>query len=396
MSVNVDLNRSNGNRQQRRPDAWSVYGNCIASLFNEGMEVVADDSGILSLRAPARGRAIAWLTVAFWLSNLLLLNLGTILSDNPHMAAIMAMRALATLFGLLLCYLIHRVLNLPSVGTWRRRIIALALMAPIAAESFAWVNFFAIMFADPSVRLSDFTWSGAVSTISFFTWFFLAWAGVYLALLYSYDVQKEQYRSAELQAQAHAAQLRALHSQINPHFLFNSLNSVSALILDGKAADADAMVSKLSQFLRMGLAVDPSERIPLSVEIALQRTYLDIERLRYPDLDVTIAVPAELETVLVPSLILQPIVENAVKHGLAASPPPIRIAIAATEEQGQLQIEVTDNGTGAKGLSKGAGIGLRHIGERLRLLYGDQGLLTHGRISAGGYKVQLIIPVERT
>ena len=345
--------------------------------------------------APGRGRAIAWLTVAFWLSNLLLLNLGTLLSGNPHMAPIMAMRALAMLFGLLLCYLIHRVLNLPSLTSWRRRIIALALMAPIAAESFAWVNFFAIMFADPSVRLSDFTWTGAVNTISFFTWFFLAWAGVYLALLYSYDVQEERFRSSELQAQAHAAQLRALHSQINPHFLFNSLNSVSALILDGKTGDADAMIAKLSQFLRMGLAVDPTARIQLSREMALQRAYLDLERLRYPDLGVTIAVPAELETALVPSLILQPIIENAVKHGVAASPPPIGIAVTATEDDGRLSIEIRDNGTRGDGSPKGAGIGLRHVGERLRLLYGDQGLMTHGLIPGGGYKVRILIPIER-
>lgn len=356
---------------------------------------MADDSRSLTLRRPGRGAAIAWLTVAFWLSNLVLLNLGTLLSGNPHMAAIMAMRALATLFGLLLCYFIHRLLNLPSLSSWRRRIIALALIAPIAAEAFAWVNFFAIMFADPSVHLSDFTWTGAVSTISFFTWFFLAWAGVYLALLYSYDVQDERLRSSELQAEAHAAQLRALHSQINPHFLFNSLNSVSALILDGKSADADAMVSKLSQFLRMGLAVDPSEKIPLSREIALQRAYLSLERLRYPDLDVTIAVPAKLRTAWVPSLILQPIVENAVTHGVAVTPPPVGITISAVEDEGRLNIEVRNDGTKSDHSSKGAGIGLRHVGQRLRLLYGDAGLLSHGPLPAGGYRVQLIIPLER-
>jgi hypothetical protein len=347
------------------------------------------------LRAPGRGRAIAWLTVVFWLSNLLLLNLGTLLSGNPHTAAIMAMRALATLFGLLLCYLIHRLLNLPLLSSWRRRVVALALIAPLAAESFAWVNFFAIMFADPGVRLSDFTWGGAVSTVSFFTWFFLAWAGVYLALLYSYDVQDERYHSSELQAQAHEAQLRALHSQINPHFLFNSLNSVSALILDGKSGDADAMVSKLSQFLRIGLAVDPSERILLSREISLQRAYLDLERIRYPDLDVTIAVPAELRTVFVPSLILQPIVENAVKHGVAVTPPPVGITIAASEKEGRLIIEVRNDGTASNRSSKGAGIGLHHVGQRLRLLYGDQGLLSHGPIPAGGYRVEIIMPLKR-
>jgi two-component system LytT family sensor kinase len=356
---------------------------------------VTDDRLSIAFPTSRRARGIAWLTMAFWLSNLLLLNLGTLLSGNPHTAAIMGMRALATLFGLLLCYLIHRLLNLPSMATWRRRIIALALAAPIAAECFAWVNFFAIMFADPTLSLRNFTWSDAVSTISFFTWFFLAWAGIYLALLYSYVVQDERYRSAELQAQAHAAQLRALHGQVNPHFLFNSLNSVSALILDGKSADAETMVSKLSHFLRMGLAVDPSETIPLSREIALQRAYLNLERIRFPDLDVTIQIPTELETALVPALILQPIVENAVKHGVAVSPSPVRIVIAATVQSGALSLEVRNDGAAASEPSQGAGLGLRHVSERLRLLYGDEGLLTHNRISAGGYSVQITMPVHR-
>jgi two-component system LytT family sensor kinase len=295
----------------------------------------------------ARTRAIVWLTLAFWLSNFVLMNLGSALSGNPHLGPLMAMRGLALLFGLFLFWLIHRLLTRPSMASLRRRIIALALVSPVAAEIYAWVNFFAEMVVDPSVGFGNVTWPNVVRAISFWTWFFLAWAGLYLALLYSFDVQEERQHSAELQAQAHAAQLRALHSQINPHFLFNSLNSVSALILDGKAAAAEAMVTKLSQFLRMGLAVDPTEKIPLASEIALQRAYLDIERLRYPDLDVRIAVPAGLESVLVPSLILQPVVENAVKYGVAGSLPPTRIDITARERDGRLCLEVADTGTGS-------------------------------------------------
>ncbi len=344
--------------------------------------------------ATARGRAIVWLTLAFWLSNFLLLTLGTALAGNPYLAGITGMRALALLFGLLLCYLIHRLLGRPSLASLRRRIIALALVAPVAAESFAWVMFFAEMAADPAVSFGNVTWPNVVRAISFWTWFFLAWAGLYLALVYNFDVQEERQRVAELQAQAHAAQLRALHSQINPHFLFNSLNSVSALILDGKAAEADDMVSKLSQFLRMGLAVDPSERITLKRELALQRAYLEIERLRYPDLEVEIALPPELENVLVPSLILQPIVENAVKYGVAGSPPPTRISIAAAKVQERLRIEVVDNGPGAGPTAAGAGIGLRHVAERLRLLYGGRAALTNGALPAGGYRVGLTLPAE--
>lgn len=354
------------------------------------------EAGAAPAAGSARTRALVWLTLAFWLSSFLLMNLGTALSGNPHLAGLMGMRALALLFGLLLCYLIHRVLNRPSMASLRRRIIALALMAPIAAETYAWVNFFAEMAVDPSVGFGNVTWPNTVRAISFWTWFFLAWAGLYLALLYSFDVQEERRRVAELQAQAHAAQLRALHSQINPHFLFNSLNSVSALILDGKGREAESMVSKLSQFLRMGLAVDPTEKVPLDREIALQRAYLDIERLRYPDLDVTIALAGESGPLLVPSLILQPIVENAVKYGVAASPPPARIAIAAKREGDRLAIEVTDDGAGAGPPSAGAGIGLRHVAERLRLLYGERAALSYGVRPEGGWRVQLTLPAERT
>ena len=355
---------------------------------------MAVEAGMPHAWTTTRWRAIVWLTLAFWLSNFVLLNLGTFLSGNPHIVGIVAMRALSLLFGLLLCYLIHRVLTRPSLGTLRKRIIALALMAPVAAESFAWVNFFADMAADPSVGFDEVTWSSAVRTISLFTWFFLAWAGLYLALLYSFDVREERYHSAELQAQAHAAKLRALHSQINPHFLFNSLNSVSALILDGRVEEADAMVSMLSRFLRMGLAVDPSDTIPLEKELALQRAYLEIERLRYPDLQVEIALPAALENALVPSLILQPIVENAVKYGVAGSPPPARITICARQEEGQIIIEVIDGGTSAKSATAGAGIGLRHVAERLRLLYGEQAALVHGALPEGGYRVRISMPME--
>lgn len=343
----------------------------------------------------AHGRATIWLTLAFWLSNFVLLTLGTALSGNPHLAGITAMRALAMLFGLALCYVIHHVLTRPWLSTWRRRIVALALMAPVCAESFAWVIFFAEMAVDPNLSLNDVSWTGAVRTITFWTWFFLAWAGLYLALSYSFDVQAEQERTAELQARAYVAQLRALHSQINPHFLFNSLNSLSALILDREVEKAEAMVSKLSSFLRTGLAIDPSACIPLASEIALQRAYLEIEQLRYPDLSVEIVVPHELEDMLVPSLILQPVIENAVKYGVAGSPPPSRIVISVHVESADLVILVTDSGRGDASSGPGAGIGLRNVAERLRLMHGERASLDRGPLPGGGYQVRLTMPMER-
>jgi hypothetical protein len=340
-----------------------------------------------------RVRSILWVTLIFWISNFLLSTLGTALEGNPHLGPITETRLGTTLLGLAFCFLIHLLLR--RLSTTRKRLIALAIVAPIAAETFAWARFFAEAAVDPSLSLQNFTWSGAVRTISFYTWFFLAWAGFYLAVSYSFDVREEQQRSAEIRERAHVAQLRALHSQINPHFLFNSLNSVSALILDGKIELADEMVTKLAQFLRLGLAADPSHKIPLSSELELQRTYLSIEQLRYEDLHVSIDVPDELLSAKVPALILQPIVENAVKYGVASAPPPATIAIEAWNIGRDLHIQVTDSGKSSAPKTKGAGIGLSNVLQRLRLIYGeDRTKLDVTKLTDGSFQVGLAFPME--
>ena len=342
-----------------------------------------------------RSRAALGLTLVFWGSNYVLLTLGTALSGNPHVGAISGVRLLTTLLGLTFCYLIHLLLQHPRLPSARARLIALALVAPVAAETFAWASYFAEAAVDPSLRTAEITWGSAIRTISFWTWFFLAWAGLYLALSYSFDAREEQQRSAELKELAHVAQLRALHSQINPHFLFNSLNSVSALILDEKSDRAEAMVVKLARFLRLGLAADPTERIPLSVEMDLQRSYLEIEQLRFADLRIDIDVPEELETALVPSLILQPIIENAVKYGVAGALPPASISIRAAANGSTLLLEVTDSGKGGGKPSGAGGIGLANVRERIRQIYGaDKSEPKAGPLPSGGFRVQLSLPLE--
>ena len=343
----------------------------------------------------SRSRAALWLTLVFWGSNYVLLTVGTALSGNEHLAAIAGMRVLTTIFGLGLCYLIHLLLRHPRLSTTKRRLIALACVAPVAAETYAWSAYFAQAAVDPSLDLRNFTWFGAVNTIAFWTWFFLAWAGLYLALMYGFDAQEEQRTSAKLREQAHVAQLRALHSQINPHFLFNSLNSVSALILDRNTEKAEEMVVKLAHFLRLGMAADPTRKIPLELEVALQRSYLEIEQLRYSDLTVAVDVPDELKGALVPALILQPIVENAVKYGVAGAPPPATISLRAWEDDGQLAIEVVDSGKGSVQKSPGTGIGLTNVAERLSLLYGaDRSALRPIRQPDGSFKVSVLLPLE--
>ena len=347
---------------------------------------------------PRRSRTYAalWLTVAVWGAGYLLLTLGTALSGSPHLLAIAAMRLLTTPIGFGFCYLIHLLLRHPRLSTTKRRLIALACVTPVAAEIYAWIAYFAVALVDPTLDLKNFSWGDSVRTIAFWSWFFLAWAGLYLALMYSFDVQDEQRRSAELREQAHVARLRALHSQINPHFLFNSLNSVSALILDKESDKAEAMVVKLARFLRLGLSADPTRKIPLKLELDLQRSYLDIEQLRYPDLTVEIDVQEQLDGALVPSLILQPIIENAVKYGVAGAPPPATIAIRASSADGQLMVEVIDSGKGANQNSPGGGIGLTNVRQRLALLYGEASIdVAAGREADGRFRVRITMPLEK-
>jgi two-component system, LytTR family, sensor kinase len=344
--------------------------------------------------ARARTRAALWLTLTFWVSGYMLLTLATALSGNAHLPAIASMRVLTTLMGLGFCYLIHLLLKHPRLDTTKKRLIALACIAPFLAEAYAWSAYFMMSMVDPTLDLRNFTWTAAVNTIAFWTWFFLDWAGLYLALMYSFDVQEEQHRSAELREQAHVAQLRALHSQINPHFLFNSLNSVSALILDRNTDKAEEMVVKLARFLRLGLSADPSRKIPLELELELQRSYLDIEELRYSDLQVEIDLPDGLKGALVPALILQPIVENAVKYGVAGALPPAAISIRAAETGERLILDVIDSGKG-KSQSESGGIGLANVRQRLALLYGEDRIrLDAGREPDGKFRVKIELPLE--
>lgn len=340
-----------------------------------------------------RVRAVLWLTFIFWVSNYALLTLVSALSGNHHLGQLIPIRLGELLLGLIFSFGIHKMLcRLP---TTRKRLIALAIVAPIAAETFAWAVFFAEAAVDPAVSFQNVSWAGTVKTISFWTWFFLAWAGTYLAVSYSFDLQEEQRVAAEVRERAHIAQLRALHSQINPHFLFNSLNSVAALILDRKMKRADEMVTKLARFLRMGLAADPTDKILLSEEIELQRTYLEIEQLRYDDLQVSIDVAPELANARLPTLILQPIVENAVKYGVAGAPPPASIHIRAWSADSRLFLEVVDSGTGKCIGASGNGIGLDNVQKRLSLVYGEgQSELVSGRIGGGSFRVRLEFPLE--
>ena len=225
----------------------------------------------------------------------------------------------------------------------------------------------------------------------------LAWCALYLALLTGEKARAAERREGAFRRAAKAAELRSLRYQVNPHFLFNTLNSLSALVLTGKTAAAERMIQTISTFYRRSLADDPTSDVPLSEEFASQKLYLDIETLRFPDrLKAVYDLPDALAGALVPGMILQPLVENSVKHAVAPASRKVTITLSAREEYGRLVVTVADNGAGAVREAArprdGFGIGLGNVHERLAARFGDEASIVSGATS-NGYATQIRIPL---
>ena len=191
----------------------------------------------------------------------------------------------------------------------------------------------------------------------------------------------------------------ALRYQLNPHFLFNALNSISALIVTRRNDDAERMTDKLSSFLRNSLSADPTQLVPLEDELSLIEEYLDIEGVRFGErLDVSIECQPDAGAALVPGFLVQPLVENAIKLGVAPSRDPVHIQIDARVEDGDLCI-IVENDTAPKTNEikfGGAGVGLINVERRLQAVYGKRASLSAERID-DRYVARICIPeIQRT
>ncbi len=232
--------------------------------------------------------------------------------------------------------------------------------------------------------------------------FFIAWSAFYLANQAQADALGAQRRLADAENAAQAAQVRALRYQVNPHFLFNTLNSLSSLVMTGRSDRAETMLLALSTFFRTSLSLDPGADVSLAEEIDLQRLYLDIEMARFPDrLTVEIEVPQDLEQSRLPALLLQPIVENAIKYGVSKSRKAVIVRIAARRlADNRMSVEISNRlKYGGKeelpaATHEGTGLGLANVCQRLDARWGSRASCRYGPMSGGGYKVALTMPVE--
>ena len=227
----------------------------------------------------------------------------------------------------------------------------------------------------------------------------LSWSGLYFGSKYYQMLQVEKQNVLKANAVAHQAQLKMLRYQLNPHFLFNTLNAISTLILVKENHTANSMVTKLSEFLRYSLDKDPMKKVSLQSEIQALELYLAIEKVRFEErLELKFEISDECQKALVPSMILQPIAENAIKHAIAVQEQGGNITISVSRFADDLLIEVADNGPGAEiiqgNLHRESGVGLANTRERLQALYPKKYSLVVSHNQPCGVKVNIRMPFE--
>jgi LytS/YehU family sensor histidine kinase len=285
-----------------------------------------------------------------------------------------------------------------SLGIWRgyQRLIGRSMPVRIAAaiafavcgcllHSVANFSIFQIFLG--SRNLANATVETYVSALLSWFWAYAALSGLLLGLSYAVEVNR-------LQRATHAAQLRALRYQLNPHFMFNTLNSIAALVADARLEPAERMVENLADFLRATIALDPEVDIPLRQELDLQTLYLEIEAVRFSDrLETKFKVSDAALSARVPALITQPLAENMIRHAVANSTRMIRFELLGDVVGDRLRLLARNSAPdGAVRSTKSTGLGLRNIEERLRARFGTAASLTARRDEDGSFSVEIRLP----
>jgi hypothetical protein len=225
----------------------------------------------------------------------------------------------------------------------------------------------------------------------------ICWMGIYFSFHFYEANQKERLAALRAVSLAQSAQLKMLRYQLNPHFLFNTLNAVSTLVLDEKNSVANTVVTRLADFLRYTLDQDPMKTVTLTQEVAALNLYLDIEKMRFGSrLQVSISVDPAASSVPVPSLLLQPLIENAIKYAISPSESGGRIAIEGRTEHGNVILSIEDTGPGMVDTSRiddGRGVGLRNTRDRLQAMFGDRARIDFENVHPG-LRIVLTFPAQ--
>ncbi|MEO9599701.1 histidine kinase [Parasphingorhabdus sp.] len=322
--------------------------------------------------------------------------------------ALFVQRILMTSICIFFTWMLYRMLVVVRGSGMGAAIFVLFLPTMIFANLIAILD--QIVF-DHDAALFDFTYLFALPDFASFDWayaldeaftryFILAsWGALYLAFAHSQDVQRMTAQSRQMELVNRESELRALRYQLNPHFVFNALNSVSSLIIDRENEQAEKLVDDLADYMRAVLTGGAQDMIAVEEEIAQQVRYLEIERMRFPErLHYIVDIEPGAIGWSIPALIIQPLIENAVKYGMSGTDQPVKIIISVKIEEDRLRISVTNDGR-VKNLSgdsrdqaSGTGTGLTNIQDRLRVLYGQNASFLLANNKDGMATATIVLP----
>ena len=380
-----------------RPSLWSVK-----------LGAMTDDSSDRRRERRVGLEVAVYSILGFWLFYVFIATTQSLITGWGDQFEMAQRRMAVTAAGVAITFLLYFVLRRADDRPFGTRIAVAFVAAMPAAIAIGMVNYYFFYLYRPEALYADQAmikemsshakmWKN-VADIAVSRFFFLsAWAALYLAISYAAETREAERRVAGFAQAAQEAEIRALRYQVNPHFLFNTLNSLSSLVMTDRNAEAESMIMNLSTFYRTSLSGDPQDDVLVSEEVRLQRLYLDIEAVRFPErLRTIVDVPEELMNLCVPGLILQPLVENAIKYGVSGVNRPVTISITARSERGKLVLTVADDGKGpANADEHGTGVGLGNVRDRLQARFGSKaGLVTHAP-KEGGFIVTLAMPEVR-
>jgi two-component system, LytTR family, sensor kinase len=223
----------------------------------------------------------------------------------------------------------------------------------------------------------------------------LSWCLIYCGINSWSTLQLERRRTAAAESMAQSARMQALQSQLQPHFLFNTLNSISTLVVDGQHELALSMISRLGDFLRLSLQTSETPQIPIEREIAFVSHYLDIQRIRFGDrLKFRIDLAPKVRSALVPTLLLQPLIENAVLHGILPHREGGSVTVVVRADNEMLKLRIEDDGPGFRTTAAPQfGVGLSNTAKRLDELYGERARMVVGRGAVSGVVIDIELPL---
>ena len=353
-----------------------------------------------------KNRAFWTLQIGGWVGVMLFRSASALANSQPWDLLVLILVGSITGFSIsLVMSVIYRTLiNRQPLFTWGMTALVLALGVGFFAFVDSWV--IGLYYPDRDTGLLQ----------RFFGYFYLdltllgAWSALYYAINYFLQVEEQADRLERLEAQATAAQLAMLRYQLNPHFLFNTLNSISTLVLLKQTEPANAMLTRLSSFLRHTLLSQPTGKVTLEQEVATLKLYLGIERMRFEErLRTDFQIDPAVQQAMLPAMLLQPLVENAIKYAVSKQEEGAKISITARLVGQLLRITVSDTGPGlnvsgrrhrlpaamtGEGRTESTGVGLANIRDRLAQAYGDAHLFEIRNPPEGGFTVVIELPFE--